>query len=126
LTINIPPKSMINEVNKHAMCWILFIIHLVPLVLVELFLCKNLSKNRLNWWQIWTWESSGRGRGPWAHLAVPLGPLVALPHHQSMEDTPKAMPSVHSMLVWSKAEIGWPWIHEPIVIHLGGSNQLLA
>ena len=47
------------------MCRILFIIHLVPLVLVELFVCRKYGKFWPKWWQTWTKEESGCGRATW-------------------------------------------------------------
>jgi hypothetical protein len=70
----------------------------------------------------WTWQGA---LGPLAiPTRAPPGPQVALPRHQSMGAPPEAMTSVHSMMVWWMAEIGWPWIHGPIVIHSGASNRL--
>jgi hypothetical protein len=44
------------------MCRILLIIHLVPLVLVELFVCRKYTKVWPKWWQTRTKEASGHGR----------------------------------------------------------------
>ena len=61
------------------MCRILFKFHLVPLVLVELFVYRKYGKNRLKWWQTRTHEASGHDRRPVAHLVAPPGPTRAPP-----------------------------------------------
>ena len=103
---------------------ILLIIHLVPLVLIELFVYKKYGKNRLKWWQTWTKEASGCGRATWAHRAAPpsptwapLGPtkchLGTLPHQWSVGATPEAMSSVDSSRFAPMDEMELTQIHWP-------------
>jgi hypothetical protein len=113
------------------MCRILFIIHLVPLVLVELFVRRKYSKNRLKWWQTWTKEASGRGRATWVHLGPLPGPTRAPPSPPSCHATSpihgsRANPKLPFKVVWSMDKICSWWIHGPTVIDLGASTDLPA
>jgi hypothetical protein len=83
---------------------ILFIVHLVPLVLVELFVCRKYSKNRPNWRQI----------GHMEQLDVTGGRV-------SCSRANKKHPFKS---VWSTDKIWCRWIHGPIVIDLGGFHHL--
>jgi hypothetical protein len=76
-TINISPKS---RENHHHMWRFMFKFHLVPLVFVELFVCRKYDKNMPKWWQTWTCGPSGCDRRPRAHRQGPLIPARASPY----------------------------------------------
>ena len=96
LTINISPESMTKwgKSSSHVKNYVK--IHLVSLVLVELFVCRKYSKVWPKRWQILTYEASGHGRATWAHRKVSPSPQVAMPHQWSMGAPPQPMESLHS------------------------------
>jgi len=106
------------------MCRILFKFHLVPLVLVELFVCRKYGKNRPKWWQTWTHEASGCDRRPGAHLAVPLGPPSGPATSPIRGSYSRANHKLPFKSVLSMDKICSWWIHGPIVIDLGVSTNL--
>jgi hypothetical protein len=61
---------------------ILFKFHLVPLVLVEIICMQEIYQNLTKMVTIWTYEASGHGRRPWAHLSLPPGANRASPDPQ--------------------------------------------
>ena len=56
----------------------------------------NLSKNKQKGDKYGHMEASGHGREPWAHLAAPRGPQVAMPRPRSVGAAPEPMTSIHS------------------------------
>jgi hypothetical protein len=102
----------------------MFQIHLVPLVLEELFVCRKYNKIWPKWWQIWSVQASGRDRPAWAHRQVPPGPtrapldpylchLNSLPCQQSMGSPPQPIKNKYMdhLINGQYLEHMDPWVH---------------
>jgi hypothetical protein len=112
------------------MCRICFIIHLVPLVLVELFVCRNFGQNGDKYTHSRQVDVVGGLGATWAHRSASQGrrsgpqvPPWHWPHHQSMGAAVQALPCVDLSRFASMATIEWSWIPGSIVILLEGSNR---
>jgi hypothetical protein len=110
--------------THHHMWRFMFKFHLVPLVLVELFVCRKYSKKRPKWWQTLTFGPSGRDTRLRAQRQEPpgltCGPATSLICGISSSANGKPP----SKSVWSRDKICSRWIHGPIVIHLELSTDL--
>ena len=112
------------------MCRICFIIHLVPLVHGNIFVCKNFGQNGDKYTHRRQVDVAGGLGATWAHRSAPQGhcpspqvPPWHWPHHRSVGAAPQALPCVDLSRFASMVTMKRPWIHGPIVIGLGASNQ---
>jgi hypothetical protein len=100
------------------MCWILFLIHLVPLVHEKVFVCKNFGKNSAKYAQRRQVDVAG-GLGPTLprRLVPPRCcpmPPVPLPRHWCMGEDLQGFSTVDPTLICFKGRDGAAlvlWVH---------------
>ena len=100
------------------MCRICFIIHLVPLVHGNIFVCRNFGQNDDKYTHRRLVDMVGGQGTHMPHRPVPhrrhLVPYLPLPHHRSVGATPQALSSVDPMSVCTNGHDGvvlGPWVH---------------
>jgi len=112
------------------MCRIYFIIHLVPLVHGNIFVCRNFGQNSDKYThrrQVDVAEGLG---ATWAHRSTPqrrrLAPQVPhwhWPCHRSVGAAPQALPCVDLSWFASMVMMEWSWIRGSTVMDLEPSNR---
>jgi hypothetical protein len=100
------------------MCRIWFIIHLVPLVHGNIFVCRNFGQNSDKYTHRRQVDMIGRpGAHMPCHLAPPwcrLVPLLPIPHHRSVGEVLQTFSSIDLKSVCTDAHDGVvldPWVH---------------
>jgi hypothetical protein len=108
-----------TKAKQHHMCYIMFKIHLVPLVLGKITCMQGKSQKWTNMKHRRQVDVAG---GPWAHMPHRSMTPLPLPHHWSTWKPPHCFSSVDLWRFDPKVHIELPWTHRPAVIHLEGAK----
>ena len=112
------------------MCRICFIIHLVPPVHGNIFVCGNFGQNGDKYThrrQVDVVGGLGDTRAhqpsPQGHCSAPQVSPWHWPCHRSMGAAPQALPCIDLSQFASMVMMEWSWIHGSTVMDLDPSNQ---
>ena len=112
------------------MCRICFIIHLVPPVHGNIFVCGNFGQNGDKYTHRRQVDVAGGLGGTWAHRPATQGhrsahqvPPWHWPRHRSMGAAPQALPCVDLSQFASMVMMEWSWIHGSTIMDLDPSNR---